>query len=248
MGINFKFFLKNLKNFPEKNLSVLPSIKIVQKIVKETGLLVATEIMDPLFQIPFYERLIPENKLLFWNPAVNQLGWPVLIMSYFVKKNNWYIGLKNPKWLGDFKKKADSLNYKGRTSMEKTWEGLVSYANFFLEKEKIILIHREVDILEKRNYRNIPLHHLASRVKKHTGCLLFFDPSHSYGPKMKEKIVPATLKAMKIKISENEFLYDGILVEVGTSKTDSEQHISLKDLKEMVKELSKFRIIQKREI
>jgi len=29
--------------------------------------------------------------------------------------------------------------------------GLVSYANFFLEKEKIILIHREVDILEKRN-------------------------------------------------------------------------------------------------
>lgn len=64
--------------------------------------------------------------------------------------------------------------------------GLVSYANFFLEKEKIILIHREVDILEKRNYRNIPLHHLASRVKKHTGCLLFFDPSHSYGPKMKK--------------------------------------------------------------
>lgn len=63
---------------------------------------------------------------------------------------------------------------------------------------------------------------------------------------MKEKIVPATLKA--IKISENEFLYDGILVEVVTSKTDSEQHISLKDLKEMVKELSKFRMIQKREI
>jgi len=173
MGINFKFFLKNLKNFPEKNLSVLPSIKIAQKIVKETGLLVATEIMDPIFQIPFYERLIPENKLLFWNPAVNQLGWSVLIMSYFVKKNNWYIGLKNPKWLGDFKKKAYSLNYKGRTSMEKTWEGLVSYANFFLEKEKIILIHREVDILEKRNYRNIPLHNLASRVKKHRLPFIF---------------------------------------------------------------------------
>ena len=65
---------------------------------------------------------------------------------------------------------------------------------------------------------------------------------------MKEKIVPATLKAIKMKISENEFLYDGILVEVVTSKTDSEQHISLKDLKEMVKELSKFRMIQKREI
>ena len=64
---------------------------------------------------------------------------------------------------------------------------------------------------------------------------------------MREKILPATLKAMKIKISENEFLYDGILIEAGTSKTDSEQHISIKELKELVKELSKFRKILGRE-
>jgi 3-deoxy-D-arabino-heptulosonate 7-phosphate (DAHP) synthase len=38
-------------------------------------------------------------------------------------------------------------------------------------------------------------------------------------------------------------LYDGILIEAGTSKTDSEQHISIKELKELVKELSKFRKI-----
>jgi 3-deoxy-D-arabino-heptulosonate 7-phosphate (DAHP) synthase len=237
MGIDFKSFLKNLEGENE----IPESVKIAEKIVKETNLLVATEIMDPILQIPFYQKRIPKEKLLLWNPAVNQLGWPVLIMSYFAKKNDWYIGLKNPKWLGDFKKKADSLSYKGRTSMEKTWEGLVSYANFFLDKEKIVLIHRGVDIPEKRNYRNAPLHNLASRVKRHTGCLLFFDPSHSYGPKMREKILPATLKAMKIKIDENEFLYDGILIEAGTSKTDSEQHISIKELKELVKELSKFR-------
>jgi 3-deoxy-D-arabino-heptulosonate 7-phosphate (DAHP) synthase len=64
---------------------------------------------------------------------------------------------------------------------------------------------------------------------------------------MREKILPATLKAMKIKIDENEFLYDGILIEAGTSKTDSEQHISIKELKELVKELSKFRKILGRE-
>jgi len=239
MGVDFKNFLKNLEGKKE----IPQSVKIAEKIVKETGLLVATEIMDSILQIPFYQKRIPKEKLLLWNPAVNQLGWPVLIMSYFAKKNGWYVGIKNPKWLGDFKKKADNLNYKGRTSMEKTWEGLVSYANYYLEKEKIILIHRGVDIPEKGKYRNAPLHNLALRVKKHTGCLLFFDPSHSYGPKMREKIVPATLKAMKIKINENEFLYDGILIEVGTSKTDSEQHISIKELKEMIKELSKWRFV-----
>lgn len=178
MGIDFEVFLKNLNSYQKKEFKIPPSVKIAEKIVKETNLLVATEIMDPLLQIPFYENRIPGNKLLLWNPAVNQLGWPILIMSFFIRKNNWFLGIKNPKWLGDYKNKANSLAYKGRTSMEKTWEGLVTYAN--LPKERIILIHRGVDIPEKGKYRNFPLHNLALRVKNHTGCLLFFDPSHSY--------------------------------------------------------------------
>jgi len=244
MGIDFEVFLKNLNSYQKKEFKIPPSVKIAEKIVKETNLLVATEIMDPLLQIPFYENRIPGNKLLLWNPAVNQLGWPILIMSFFIRKNNWFLGIKNPKWLGDYKNKANSLAYKGRTSMEKTWEGLVTYAN--LPKERIILIHRGVDIPEKGKYRNFPLHNLALRVKNHTGCLLFFDPSHSYGPKMKEKIVPATIQAMKKKINNKEYLYDGILIEVGTSKTDAEQHISIKELKILIKEISKFREIEGR--
>lgn len=79
------------------------------------------------------------------------------------------------------------------------------------------------------------------RVKKSTGCLLFFDPSHSLGPKMKEKIVPETIKAMKLKINEKEYLYDGILIEVGKSETDSEQHISIDDLKYLIEKIAEFR-------
>ncbi|BCX15660.1 MAG: hypothetical protein KatS3mg097_552 [Candidatus Parcubacteria bacterium] len=245
MGIDFKDYINNLrqiiksKNF--KNLKIFKSIKLAQKIYQETKMLVATEVMDPLIQPYLYEKIIPAYKLLLWNPAVNQLGWPIFLMSQYIKKNKWYLGLKNPKWVGDYLKNVDNLNYSERTTMERTWEGLVSYAN--LAKERIILIHRGVDVPEKKNYRNAPVHYLAWRVKKHTGCLLFFDPSHSHGPRMREKILPATIKAMKIMI-DNQYLYDGILIEVGHSETDTEQHISLEEFKNLCQELSKFRELE----
>jgi hypothetical protein len=135
-------------------------------------------------------------------------------------------------------------DYKERTTAEKTWEGLVHYSG--LEKERIVLIHRGVDIAEKRDYRNYPVHNLAMRIKQHTGCLLFFDPSHSHGPKMREKILPATIKAMKMKIDDKNYLYDGILIEAGNSETDTEQHITIKELKILCKELSKFRELEGR--
>jgi len=249
MGIDFKDYIKNLDSFLKnknlKKIKMFKSIKIAQKIYKETNLLIATEIMDPLIQPYLYENVIPENKLLLWNPAVNQLGWPIFVMSQFIKKNNWYLGIKNPKWLGDYLKRANSKNYKKRTTAEKTWEGLVHYSN--LSKDRIILIHRGVDVAEKRGYRNYPVHNLAMRVKQHTGCLLFFDPSHSHGPKMREKILPATIKAMKIKIDNKSYLYDGILIEAGNSETDTEQHISIEELKILCKELSKFRELKGRD-
>lgn len=247
MGIDFTKYLK-LKQFflKTKKLKIFqfPSIKIAKKIINETNLLVATEIMDPWLQLPLYEKNIPSQKLMIWNPAVNQLGWTIKIMANFVKKNNWYLGIKNPKWLGDRLKNLSDINNK--TSMEKTWEGLVTYAN--LEPSKIFLIHRGVDIPEKRNYRNAPVHFLAQKVKKVTNCCLFFDPSHSHGPIMKEKILPATIKAMSIKIDDNQFLYDGILIEAGSSETDTEQHISIKELEILVKEIAKFREIEYRQI
>jgi len=250
MGIDFFDYFKLKKRFLKtKKLNIkkvkFPSIELAKKIVKETKLLVATEIMDPWLQLPIYEQNIPPEKLMIWNPAVNQLGWPIKVMADFVKKNKWYLGIKNPKWLGDKLKKVNNLKNKNQTSMEKTWEGLVSYAD--LDPERIFLIHRGVDIPEKRNYRNAPVHFLAQKVKQKTGCLLFFDPSHSHGPIMREKILPATIKAMKMKINDKNYLYDGILIEAGNSETDTEQHISLKELEILVKEISKFREIQFRE-
>lgn len=250
MGIDFSAYLK-LKRYFLKNKKInfkikFPSIELAKKIVKETKLLVATEIMDPWLQLPFYEKNIPQEKLMVWNPAVNQLGWPILVMANFVKKNKWYLGLKNPKWLGDRLNRVNNLENENKTSMEKTWEGLVSYAN--LEPSRIILIHRGVDVPEKRKYRNAPVHYLALKVKKATNCLLFFDPSHSHGPIMKEKILPATIKAMKMKIDDKNYLYDGILIEAGTSETDTEQHITLKELEVLVKEISKFREIETRNV
>jgi 3-deoxy-D-arabino-heptulosonate 7-phosphate (DAHP) synthase len=239
MGIDFEVFLENLKIFQKeksvKNFKIFPSLKIAREILKKTNLLIATEIMEPLLQLPLFEKIFPKNKLLIWNPAVNQLGWPLYAMARFVEKNGWFLGIKNPKWLGKLGRE---------TSMEKTWKGLVSYAN--LSKERIFLLHRGIDVEKKGNFRNLPVHDIAKRVKRASGALLFFDPSHSLGPKMRDKIVSETVRAMKMKISKNEYLYDGILIEVGRSFTDSAQHISIEELKELCLELSKFRELEGR--
>lgn len=251
MGLDFKIFTSQLeKSIKAKKPSFfykLPSVHLAQQIIKKTNLLIATEIMEPYWQLRSYEKFIPANKLLVWNPAVSQLGWQIYTMSKFVAKNKWYLGIKNPKWIGDYLKKVNRLKYQGRTSGEKTWEGLVTYARN-LSKKRIVLIHRGVDVAEKGSHRNVPVHYLAARVKRHTGCLLFFDPSHSYGPQMREAIVPATIKAMKMKFPDGKFIYDGILIEVGRSKTDAEQHLSLAEFKKLIIALSKFREFEAREI
>ena len=72
---------------------------------------------------------------------------------------------------------------------------------------------------------------------------MLFDPSHSYGPKLRAKIVEGTIEAMKIKLDNGDWLYDGILLEVGTSTTDTEQHIAINELSNIIDEISKFREI-----
>lgn len=123
--------------------------------------------------------------------------------------------------------------------MEKTWAGLASYTGKLVGDT--ILIHRGVDVPDKGNYRSFPVHQMALRTKLATKLKLYFDPSHALGPKMRDEIVKATIEAMKMKISDQEYVYDGILVEVGTSVTDTLQHITLKELEYMLKELAKFR-------
>ena len=129
MGIDYASFTKNLDRVAKKKsfekMEDFPSHKIAKEFIKTTGKLVATEIMDPLIQLPSLEKHIPKGKLLIWNPAVSQLGWPAMIMGSFAKKNDWYIGLKNGKWLGS-PDKPDN----GETPMEKHWAGLAHYTRY----------------------------------------------------------------------------------------------------------------------
>ena len=224
----------------------LPSVEIAERIARETGLQIATEVMLPHIQLPFYERKkILRDNLLIWNPAVDQLAWHLWEMSKYAKQNNWDLGIKNGKFLGN-----ESLNaanhpeYNGQTSLEKTWAGLTSYVQE-LEEGKLILIHRGVDVHGRGDYRNAPVHEIAKRVKATlTGVKLYFDPSHSFGPKLRDHIVDGTIDAMKLKNGKT-FLYDGILIEAGTSPSDIDQHITIKELKTLAQKLSEFRKLRR---
>jgi hypothetical protein len=243
LGIDYSHYLHNLSIYQQgggiKDFVMMPGIEMAKQIANETGLLVATEIVSPLIQVPLYERLLKENDMLLWNPAVSQIGWHFLEMTQFIKNTNWKLGLKNPKWQG--KQKYDAAALTELSSMEKAWLGLSSYVAGF--KERVIFIHRGVSIAESGMYRNMPLHESAKKIKKITGAQLYFDPSHSFGAKLRDKIVEGTLDAMKMMFSHDEYLYDGILIEAGSSRTDSGQHITHIELQKLVNELSKFRNI-----
>jgi 3-deoxy-D-arabino-heptulosonate 7-phosphate (DAHP) synthase len=249
MGMDFDAVMHNLNN-PTDQIQ-LPSIEWAKEINQKTGMIITTEIMLPAMQMALFEKAgIPSGKLLAWNPSQNQLGWPVLETAKFAKKNNWIVGLKNPKWIGDDMWKADSDENSPETTFEKTWKGMAEYASL---ADDIVLIHRGVDVIGKGDFRNAVFHNLARRTKiaveakyPDKKIRLFFDPSHSYGPKLKAQIPSAIVEAMKMTISEGEHLYDGILVETGTSQTDTEQHITVAELEWVVQELAKFRIINGR--
>jgi len=236
MGIDREVFVSNISSYAQgggiKDMKMLPSITMSDEFIRKTGMMVATEIVAPLIQVPLCDRVLRDHELLLWTPAVLQIGWNLMEMYECSKKNAWSLGIKNPKWVG---RESDGLN-----SMEKTWLGIGTYVP---QIHDIIYIHRGVDVAESGPYRNLPLHSSAEKVKKLSGKRMYFDPSHSFGPKMKDKIVEGTLDAMKMMISEDEYLYDGVLIEAGTSLTDTAQHISHGELQKLMNELSKFRDI-----
>lgn len=240
MGIDYEAYRKNLEIIMSgggiSDLEVLPSAFIAEEIVKETGMMIASEIMNPIIQLPSFEGRVGAGKFMPWNPSVNQLGWHVEQTALFTKRNGWKIGLKNGKWIGDHLETSDHEEYKGKTTMEKTWSGLVKYIGE--HDADIVLIHRGVDVPGKGDFRSAVVHNIAARVKRETGAKLFFDPSHSYGPKLRSHIVGAVAEAMKMKISPDEYLYDGALIETGTSSTDTEQHITVQELRELVSVLA----------
>lgn len=234
MGLDSEVLVENIEIYAQgggvKDMKMLPSVQMAQEFISKTNMLVASEIVSPLIQIPLCDRLLKEHELLLWTPAVAQLGWSLLEMYEASKENKWTLGVKNPKWVG---KETDGL-----TSMEKTWLGMGSYVPYI---HKVIFIQRGVDVAESGPYRNMPAHESAKKIKAKTGMKMYFDPSHCFGPKLRYDIVEGTIEAMKMRISEHEYLYDGILIEAGVSETDTEQHITHNELQRLAKALAEFR-------
>ncbi|MCA9385961.1 hypothetical protein KC717_04925 [Candidatus Dojkabacteria bacterium] len=242
MGMDYEAFMKNIavlnSGGSSNDFVIPPSVELAEKIHAKTGMLIATEIMVPSVQLPSYNGKL-NGALMPWNPSVNQLGWQVMQTAQFAANNNWVVGIKNGKWIGESLDIVERKDYGSVSPMEKTWVGLAKYAGEYTKD--VILIHRGVDVPEKGDFRNAVVHQLAKRAKQHSGAKLYFDPSHSYGPKMREDIVEATIDALKMKIREDEYLYDGVLIESGTSQTDTEQHITISELRDMINEISSFR-------
>lgn len=244
MGMDFHEYVYNAGLITSKqsmeHFKMAPSVEVARRLIEETGLTVATEIVDPVIQLPLYERIIPRDKLLVWNPAVNQLGYQMYIMGIYAERNGWFIGIKNGKWFGE------TPNEEEINTMEQNWIGQISFATKdkqFSLHDRIIMIHRGVDVMEKEKFRNLPVHDSAEKVRKMTGVKMFFDPSHSLGRFLRDRIVEQTILAMQMRTSDGDYLYDGILIEVGTSKIDTEQHITIEELQKLCDEISKFRSI-----
>jgi len=244
MGIDSQAIQKAMKLSPQERMQVkIPSVELAEKIVKETGMVITTEIMIPHIQLPYWEMKESfKGKLMVWNPAVNQLGWNLYEMGEFAQKNDWNIGIKHGKFLGkDPLEVANHPDYQGETSLEKVLIGLTSYIPEM--KEDLIIIHRGVDVPGRGDYRNAITHEIMKRIKKKIpkSNRLYFDPTHSIGPVMRHKIVDEIMRSMKMKI-DDEFLYDGILMEAGSSSpVDLGEHVTIDELKQLVADLSKFR-------
>ena len=245
MGMDYQVLMKNLDTLlsggSTDDFEITQSVEITKDIIEKTGMMVASEIMMPLIQLPLLERVIGKNgKLMPWNPSVNQLGWSMTQVGKYAKRNGWNVGIKNGKWVGEDITEAERDNFEDKTPLEKTWSGLKDYVGQI--DGDICFIQRGVDVPEKGLFRNLPIHNIAKRVKlDNPEAKMYFDPSHSYGPKMRGDIVEATIEAMKMIVTEEEYLYDGVLIEAGTSMTDTEQHISIDELKYLVEKVSEIR-------
>lgn len=248
MGLDFEVIMKNFNIFglggTAEDLKPLPSVQMAAQIYQDTGMLCSTEIMLPALQLACIAKSFKFKPFLVWNSSVDQLGWHVRQMAGFAAEYGWTVGLKNGKWLGENYQEAEAENYSGATSIEKVWAGLTTYAAI---AEETILIQRGCDLPGKGEYRNLPIHQTAKRTKLKTGKPLYFDPSHSLGPKMRDQIVEKTVEAMAMKIDEQNYLYDGILIEVGTAQCDTHQHITVAELENMVAQIAEFREVKCRE-
>jgi hypothetical protein len=70
---------------------------------------------------------------------------------------------------------------------------------------------------------------------------MFLDLSHAHGPLLRDTITASMVEGMHMKNDDGSYLYDGMLIEVGDSTTDTGQHVTISELKTICEEVAKFR-------
>jgi hypothetical protein len=212
-----------------------PSYPLALRIRKETGKKIATEMMDVMQLHAYMIDPIFRDGLFVWNPAINQLGWPMYRAATIARTHGWDIGIKNPKWTGPCD--ADIFAGEPVSRGMKTWYGLSRFVS--MAGIQPIAIARGTESADTGRYRATPNHADAAMMRQH-GMRVFLDPSHMLGPKMRGEIIDRTLDALTLTTHDGDRIYSGILIEVGTSKTDTDQHISIDELQKLIAEIKKL--------
>jgi hypothetical protein len=242
MGMDWKAIQANDTMYMEGkghlDYLLYPSLIHLSNISRATGVGVASEILMPHLQLPVWGRYFKGKSFQPWTAAVDSKGTSAMEFANWANRFGWDIALKNPKISG--KRTYTELLTAPQKEIEKTtvfstWQGAWSWAG---SNQNTTMIHRGVDMpsdLEGMDtFRNLPIHRVAAALQAVTGCNLGYDPSHINGQGRKEHIVEDAIEAAQtINPFTGNPQYQVLLLEVGNSTTDTEQHITLNQLQQI---------------
>lgn len=241
-GSSANFVLTNIDGTPT-------SLDMAKETYLQTGKGFATELSGGIIQLLIIQEYIKRNPelidmpVMIWNPAVDQLANNMDATARIVARNGWSLGIKNSHALGEMYSKAESSSYTGESSLEKRIKGMVEIALHNNVKDIIVLM-RGVDIGEKteQNMRNVETPYTAMRLGKYfentPEVRLGIDHNHSMGGMQREGLLSKLKESAIIKINENKYLYDVLLVESvlspeSTSLCDGDQPLYYDELVEL---------------
>lgn len=189
------------------------------------GFIPATEIMNSVnakYCVDALKEYGPDAKMVFWIGSRNQNHFEIHDIARILSQAADQVTLmfKNQMW-------ADERHWYG------IYEHIIS-AGF--PKEKLATIHRGFAPGHEENpdnLRNLPDYEMAMRMKEKMGIQMILDPSHIAGDKD---------KVLQIVEQSKSYDWDGYILEVHNNaanfKTDSKQHISMQQFKEMLEMIS----------